>query len=68
MKIGEWLDDVSQTIQTKRAALDLLPGTRNFEGCFHSSVENSACCVAIEVKRRVYPAQENLGSADRYSE
>ena len=32
-------------------SLDLLPGTRDLERCFHSSVENSACCVAIEVKR-----------------
>jgi hypothetical protein len=44
---------VAQPIQTKRAALDLLPGTRNFERCFHSSVENSASFVAIEAKRRV---------------
>src|SRR6188472_2968427 len=44
---------MTQTIQAERAALHSLPGTRNFERCFHSSVESSACFVAIEEKRAV---------------
>src|SRR5258708_29438062 len=45
------MDDMSKAVEPKRAILHALPSTGNLERCFHSSVENSACCGAIEVKR-----------------
>src|SRR4030095_3627315 len=42
---------MSQAVETQCVVLNLLPGPGNFERCFHSSVENSACCGAIKVKR-----------------
>src|SRR6476469_1111871 len=52
-KICEWLNNMTQTIQAERAALHFLPDTRSLERCFHSRVERSACCVAIEETRGV---------------
>src|SRR5205807_9781456 len=50
-EIRERLNNVAQSIQAKGATLGLLPLTRNFERCFHPSVENRPRGVSVEMER-----------------
>src|SRR5438105_9807724 len=42
---------MTQPVQTKGAALCVLPLARDFKRCFHSGIENRAGGVAVEVER-----------------
>src|SRR5437868_9366862 len=42
---------MTQPVQTKDAALCVLPLARDFKRCFHSGIENRAGGVAIEMER-----------------
>src|SRR5437868_1570877 len=42
---------MTQPVQTKGAALCVLPLARDFKRCFHSGIENRAGGVAIEMER-----------------
>src|ERR1041384_3904036 len=50
-EIREWLNNVHESIQPKRAALHILPGTRNLERSFCAGIENGTKCVSIKLDR-----------------
>src|SRR5438445_6496629 len=48
-KVRERLNNVHESIQPKRAALNILPSTRDLERSFCAGVKNREKCVSIEL-------------------